>query len=176
MIYFIIVCFVLIMMIIIYYNIMLRKTNNVKNAFASLDVMFKRRRDLVPNLVEIVKGYSIHEKEVLNGIINLRSTLNNDETHLFSLNNELSNYLSKLFVISEGYPELKSNTNYLNLQKTLYDIEELISAGRRTYNAHVTDYNNFISIFPNLLFAKMLGFKKYDLFKASVDERKSLSL
>ena len=146
-----------------YYNAMLRKSNKVKNAFSSIDVMFKRRNDLIPNLVNTVKGYMNYEEECLTKVISLRNKMDNKITN--KLNNEMSGDVKRLLATAENYPDLKANEQFLKLQKALYDIEEVISAARRTYNAHVTNFNTFISIFPNMLFAKLYGFKKYELFK-----------
>ena len=152
----------IILLLIFYYNTMLKKANKVKNAYASLDVMFKKRNDLIPNLVNTVKGYAKHEEECLEKISKIRSSFNKGNT--FSLSNEISNTLNDIFALQESYPNLKANENFLKLQKALYDVEEHIGAARRTYNAHVTSFNNFVSVFPNLLFAKLFGFKKYSLF------------
>lgn len=159
----------LIAVIITYYNVMLRKSNKVKNAYSSIDVMFKKRNDLIPNLVNTVKGYMNYEEECLSKVINLRRSI--DEKKSDKLNNELSGDVKRLLATAENYPNLKANEQFLKLQKALYDMEEVISAARRTYNAHVTSFNTFISIFPNIIFAKLFGFKKYSLFKVEDDER-----
>ena len=157
----------LIVITIVYYNIMLTKSNKVKNALSSIDVMFKKRNDLIPNLVSTVKGYMSYEEECLSKVINLRNSINNHETN--KLNNEMSGSIKELLATAESYPNLKANEQFLKLQKALYDIEEVISAARRTYNAHVTSFNTFISVVPNIVFAKLFGFKKYELFKVSND-------
>ena len=159
----------LIVVIIAYYNIMLRKSNKVKNAYSSIDVMFKKRNDLIPNLVNTVKGYMNYEEECLAKVINARTSIN--EKNKDKINNEMSGDVKRLLATAEGYPNLKANEQFLKLQKALYDMEEVISAARRTYNAHVTSFNTFISMFPNLLFAKLFGFKKYSLFKVEDSER-----
>lgn len=148
-----------------YFNAMQRKSNKVKNALSSIDVMFKRRNDLIPNLVNTVKGYMNYEEECLSRVISLRNQMDEEITN--RLNNEMSGSIKNLLAIAEGYPSLLANEEFLSLQKALYDMEEVISAARRTYNAHVTNFNTFISIFPNLIFAKIYGFKKYELFKIS---------
>ena len=152
-----------------YFNAMQRKSNKVKNALSSIDVMFKRRNDLIPNLVNTVKGYMNYEEECLSRVISLRNQMDAGITN--RLNNEMSSSIKNLLAIAESYPSLLANEEFLNLQKALYDMEEVISAARRTYNAHVTNFNTFISIFPNLIFAKIYGFKKYELFKVSDDLR-----
>ena len=164
-----VIIFNIISIFALYYNTMLVKKNGVKNAFSSLDVMFKKRNDLIPNLVSTVKGYMKHEQETLEKVILLRSNLINNNS--LKNNSEMSKYVNEILANMESYPDLKANEQSLRLQKTLYEIEEMISAGRRTYNAHVTNYNNFISIFPNLLFAKFFGFKKISLFKVQEELR-----
>ncbi len=169
MIYLIIGVIVLLIIFIVYYNIMRKKENEVMNAFSSLDVMFKRRNDLIPNLVNCVKGYVKHEKETLEELVKARNLFDdNNIKYDRIINNDLQN----IFLLSENYPNLKASEEFINLQKSLYDMEEVISAGRRTYNAHVTSFNSFISYFPNLLFAKLFGFNKYELFKVNEEERK----
>lgn len=160
---------VAVLMFIAYFNAMQRKSNKVKNALSSIDVMFKKRNDLIPNLVNTVKGYMNYEEECLSRVISLRNKMNERMTN--KLNNEMSSGIKDLLAIAESYPNLKANEQFMRLQKALYDMEEVISAARRTYNAHVTSYNTFISIFPNLIFAKIYGFKKYELFKVSDDLR-----
>ena len=157
-----------------YYNIMRIKHNNVKNAFSTLDIMLKKRYDLVPNLVNTVKGYMKHEKETLTLAIKLRNmvTVASNEKEFFEINNNLEDILSKINFLAESYPNLKADEHFLDLQRTMYDIEENISAARRTYNAHVTDYNNFIMIFPNSIISKLFLLKELPLFTISNKERK----
>lgn len=159
----IVILVILVIVSIFYYNAMLKKSNKVKNALSSIDVMFKKRNDLIPNLVNTVKGYMNYEEECLSRVINLRSAINNKNFNRIS--NEMSEGVKNLLATAEGYPNLLANEQFLKLQKALYEMEEVISAARRTYNAHVTNFNTFISVFPNLIFAKLFGFKKYALFK-----------
>ena len=161
------------MIFITYYNIMIRKINKIKNALSTIDIMLKKRNDLIPSLVNSVKGMMQHEKMVLEKLIELRNSLENaSEVEKNKINDSIDNYINGIMILSENYPSLKSNQNFLDLQKNLRDIEETISAARRTYNAHVTSYNTFISMFPNILFAKLYRFKKYELFKADSKEKK----
>ena len=152
----------ILVIIVIYYNIMLKKENKIKNALATLDVMYKKRIDLIPNLVNVIKGYMFHEKDILKNITSLRNN---------SSNEEIDNKIQELLILSENYPNLKANENFLSLQDKLKVIEDEISAGRRTYNAHVVNYNIFISMIPNVFFAKLLHFKKYELFKIDNDKK-----
>ncbi len=160
---------VLIVLLISYYNVMLKKSNKVKNALSSIDVMFKKRNDLIPTLVNTVKGYMNYEEECLSRVISLRSGLNNSNFNRVS--NEMSLGVKDLLATAESYPDLKANEQFLKLEKALYEMEEVISAARRTYNAHVTSFNTFVSLFPNFIFAKIFGFKKYQLFKVEEELR-----
>ena len=148
---------------------MRKKENELKNALSSLDIMFKRRNDLIPNLVNCVKGYIKYEKNILEEITNARNLFNSNN---FKYDGIINKDLNSLFLLSEEYPNLKGNEEFLNLQKSLYDMEEIISAGRRTYNAHVTSFNNFISYFPNFIFARIFNFRKYKLFKLNEKDGK----
>ena len=162
----IIILLFLVSIFVFFYNVMLTKRNKASNAFSSLDVMLKKRQDLIPNLVNVVKGYSDFEKSVFTDITKLRNELinSNDKNEILKKNVSLAIELNKLIAYVENYPDLKANKNYLELQKSLYKIEEQISAARRTYNAHVTNYNNFIQFFPNNIFAKIFGFKRLEWF------------
>ena len=159
----------LLVIFVTYYNVILKKSNKVKNAYSSIDVMFKKRNDLIPNLVNTVKGYMNYEEECFARVVSLRNKMENHVSN--KDNNEMSHDIKALLATAESYPNLKANEQFLKLQKALYDMEEMISAARRTYNAHVTSFNTFISIFPNNLFAKLYRFKKYELFKVNEKER-----
>ena len=164
---------ILITITVAMYNTMKKKQNNVSNAFSSLDVVLKRRYDLIPNLVSCVKAYMIHEKETLENITMLRSEGLKNSTNTFEINNEIDSNLKNIFLLSEAYPDLKANENFTKLYVVMVDIEEHISAARRTYNAHVTNYNNFIQIIPNNIFAMLFQFKKAKLFDINENERES---
>lgn len=149
------------------------KRNNIQNAYSSMDIMLKKRYDLIPNLIKIIKAYTKHEKETLEKITVLRNDgLNstNDEDK-FKINTDIKDELNSLFLLSENYPDLKSNVNFIQLQAILNDIEDQISAARRTYNAHVTDYNIFIKIIPINILTFILGYKKYPLFEIKEEEK-----
>ncbi|WP_163409819.1 LemA family protein [Flavobacterium ajazii] len=160
------------------YNSLILKRNQAVSAFSAIDVMLKKRFDLIPNLVELVKQYINHEQGTLTKIAELRSkatsggVTDNEKT---SLDAELSRAVKGLMVTVENYPDLKANTNFLNLQTTWTESEEQIAAARRTYNAVVTDYNNTIMTFPRNLFAGMLGFTKTDVLATPEEERKNIS-
>lgn len=163
---FLIICFVIINKITI-------KRNNIQNAYSSMDIMLKKRYDLIPNLVKIIKAYAKHEKETFEKITSLRNEGINTTTDedKFKINTEIKNEINSLFLLSENYPDLKSNINFIQLQTILNDIEDQISAARRTYNAHVTDYNIFIKIIPINILSFIMGYKKYSLFEIKEEEK-----
>ena len=163
----------LISIFVYFYNSMLSRKNKASNAYASLDVMLKKRYDLIPNLVKVVKNYADFERDLLNKLTKLRSDLLNSDSYreVFDKNIVMTNTINKIIGYAENNPDLKANTNYLNLQKELAKIEDQISAARRTYNAHVTKYNNFIQFFPNSVFAMLFGFKKLEWFTFKEDEK-----
>jgi LemA protein len=163
---------------IVIYNSLIGKRNQVTNAFSAIDVMLKKRFYLIPNLVEVVKQYTNYEQSTLTKIVELRAkatsgTLTDEEKA--SLDTELSSAVKGLMVTVENYPDLKANTNFLNLQTTWTESEEQIAAARRTYNAAVTDYNNAIMMFPGNMFAGMLGYTKIDVLETPEEERKNIS-
>ena len=166
---------IVIVVLIIIYNTMLKKRNKVKTAFSSMDVMLKKRYDLMPNLVLMVQKYMAHENDLLTRLTELRTKAQSmhsiDES--IEINNQIEDTLRKLNVSVEGYPELKSNQNFLHMQAVLNDIEEQISAARRTYNAHVESYNTFIGIIPINIFALIFRFKQYKLFEIRETEREN---
>ena len=146
---------------------MLSKRNRARNAYSSLDVTLKKRYDLIPNLVAVVKQYTKHETTTLKELVNLRSKLmNNQPQHnVANMNENINRRLSNIFAYAEKYPELQSNQQYLELQKKLTEMENQIAAARRTYNAHVTKYNNTIQMFPNSIFAHIFKFNKLEWFE-----------
>jgi len=165
--------FTLIIIVALIYNSFISKKNMAEKAFATIDVMLKKRFDLIPGLVETVKGYAKHERETLEKLIEIRATstknISNDEK--IRLGIESAPLMTKLLALSENYPDLKANQNFLNLQKNLTEIEEQISAARRAYNAAVTDFNNSCEMFPGNLFAMLFGFNKKSLFSITEDEK-----
>lgn len=171
---FFLIIFLIIIIFIIINKITIKK-NNVENAYSSMDIMLKKRYDLIPKLIEIVKTYIKHEKDVLKSITELREKGINSQTNedKFKINTDINNEINSIFMLSENYPELKSNINFIKIQTILNDIEDQISASRRTYNAHVTDYNIFIKIIPINILTCILRYKKYPLFKIKEEEKES---
>jgi len=170
--------FCLILAFINGYNRLIKKFNQVKNAFSTIDVMLKKRYDIIPNLIELVKQYSSHEETVLTNIASLRATgmsatLSNEEK--LKVNHQLNSAVKGMMVNMEAYPELKANENFLRLQETWTESEEQIAAARRNYNNTVTAYNNGIMMFPANIFAGMLGYKPIFLLENTPEERKNIS-
>ena len=163
---------------IFFYNSLIGKKNQVTNAFSAIDVMLKKRFDLIPNLVEVVKQYTNYESETLAKIVALRTKAANgnmSDAEKAQLDSQLSSSVGGLMVNVENYPDLKANTNFINLQSTWTESEEQIAAARRSYNAAVTDYNNSIMMFPGSLFAGMLNFHPVPVLETAADERKNIS-
>lgn len=156
------------------YNSFIGKRNNVKNAYACIDVQLKKRCDLVPNLVACVKRYMEHEKGTLERIVQLRSHAMEpglpDSTR-FELDSQMSHALKGLMVQVESYPDLRASENVQSLQRNLSEIEEQLSAARRAYNASVTEYNNAVEMFPGNLFAGIFGFTRSAFFEVAPEER-----
>ncbi len=149
------------------FNKLVRSRMRSKEAWSDIDVQLKRRYDLIPNLIETVKGYATHERELFEKVTQARAAAMGatgiDERG--KAENALSQTLKSLFAVSENYPELKASTNFLQLQKELADTEDKIQASRRFYNANVRDLNIAIESFPSNIFAKIFVFKKMDLFE-----------
>ncbi|GAB6073973.1 LemA family protein [Nautilia lithotrophica] len=169
---------VVILLIVLMYNSLISKKNQVENIFASIDTLLKKRRNLIPNLVESVKAYMKHEKDLLEKITALRSKAENvsDESERMNLENQISSLLGKILINVENYPELKANENVMHLQMTLTEIEEQISAARRAYNQAVTDYNNAIEMIPTNILAKFMGYQRKNVFEISEKERENINV
>lgn len=155
------------------YNLLVRLKNGLEGAYAQVDVQLKRRYDLIPNLVETVKGYASHEKEVFESVTKARSRAmgaGSVEERL-DAENQLSGALSRLFAVAEAYPELKANENFMDLQNQLVDTENRISTTRRTYNDTVMNYHKAIQQFPRNILAGMFNFGKQPYFSATEEEK-----
>lgn len=148
------------------YNGLIRLKIRTEEAWSDIEVQMKRRYDLIPNLLETVKGYAAHEKGVFEAVTKARTAAMGAQTaedHA-GAENMLSGALKSLFAVSENYPDLKANQNFLDLQHELRDAEDKIMAARRFYNANVRDFNTKMQVFPTNMIAKSLGFKKRDFF------------
>ena len=168
-----IIVVVIVLMIIGFYNSLIRLRNQVKNAFAQIDVQLKRRNDLIPNLVETVKGYMKHEKGVLENITKARSALMNasDFAGKAKASGELTNTLKTLFAVAENYPTLKANENFMQLQEELTTTENKISYARQFYNDMVLKYDTTRQTIPNNIVAAIFRFEDKDYFKVAEAEK-----
>ncbi len=160
--------------VMITYNSLVLARNNVHNAWAQIDVELQRRFDLIPNLVETVKGYMNHEESVLTKVTELRSSWGNASSisEKAKLENELTSTLSAISIVVENYPDLKANANFISLQEELSNTESKIAHSRESYNNVTTAYNTKLEIFPNSIIAGMFNFKSEELFKVDNEEAK----
>lgn len=174
----IIVVVLIILWAISVYNQLIALRNRVKDQWAQIDVQLKRRFDLIPNLVETVKGYTKHESETLEAVIKARNTyvsatLPEDQ---MKADGELTQAISKLFALTESYPELKANTNFQALQQELTETESKIAAARQFYNDTVMIYNNKVSMVPSNIIASLFKFNKEAFFEANETERQNVQV
>jgi LemA protein len=163
---------VLILWVIAAFNGFVGKVNRTKEAWADIDVQLKRRYDLIPNLVETVKGYAAHESQAFENVTKARAAAMGatGTADKAQAENMLSGALKSLFAVSEAYPDLKANQNFLQLQKELGDTEDKIQAARRFYNSNVQELNTSVQSFPGNVIAGMFGFKAMDLFQLGAGE------
>lgn len=169
---------VLVIWAIAIYNGLIRLKNRVDEAWSDIDVQTKRRYDLIPNLVSTVKGYAQHEKEVFEKVTEARTKAMGAQSTAAKAEaeNMLSQTLKSLFAVAEAYPDLKANQNFLELQRELTDTEDKIQASRRFYNGNVRDFNTKIQVFPNNIFAGMLGFSSREFFEAAEGEKEPVKV
>jgi LemA protein len=158
------------------YNLFVRLRNNRENAFADIDVQLKQRHDLIPQLVATVKGYASHEKETLDRVVSARSGAINAKNidEKIVAENALTSALSGLKITVEAYPDLKANTNFMQLQGEISDIENKLAAVRRFFNSATKELNTAIEVFPANIIAGMFGFRKEMMFDLGAPERKNL--
>ena len=172
--FFIILAIVVVLAIFVIgvYNGLVKARQKVKNSWSQIEVQLQRRFDLIPNLVETVKGYMKHESETLEKVTALRSSWSNANSieEKANLDNQLSGVLKTIMAVSENYPDLKANTNFTELQNTLTETEDKISFSRQFYNDTVTMYNTKLEVFPDNIVASMFGFKAEPLFNVDNDE------
>lgn len=164
---------VIVLWIVSTYNSLVGLRNTCKEAFSTMDVYLKKRWDLIPNLVETVKGYAKHESDTLKGVIEARNkfTVASTPEDEMKANNELTGAIRHLFALSESYPELKADTSFLKLQSNLEETEDKISSARQFYNDTVLSLNNKVELFPSNLVAKIFGFKKEAFFEAETEAK-----
>lgn len=164
--------------VLLTYNSLIVAKNRVREAFSHIDVQLKRRASLIPNLVETVKGYAKHEKEVFEKVTQARSALvgaKNPQEQAVA-NDMLTGALKSLFAVAEDYPDLKASENFQKLQEELSDTETKISASRQFYNTNVLDYNNSLQVFPNAILANLFAFNLEEFFKATEGEKKEVEV
>ena len=166
---------IIVLLIIGLYNNLVRLRQNVRREKRGIDVYLKQRFDLIPNLVETVKGHKEYENEVLTKITNIRAEYLADKDNT-SKNNDLNTRFEQVMALVENYPELKADESFLNLQKTLAKLEAQLQAARRLYNMAVTEYNVAIQKFPNVIFARVFGFAEEELFVIEDNERENISV
>ena len=177
-----IIIIVIIVLLVIYtistYNKLVSLRNMVDDQWSQIDIQLKRRFDLIPNVVETVKGYAKHEKETLENVIKARNSFTTSQTKEdeINANNELTNAITKLFALAENYPDLKANQNFIDLQNQLKETEDKISYARQFYNDTALKYNNKIMMIPSNIIASIFGFKKAPFFLASDKEKENVKV
>lgn len=171
----IVILVVIILFIIVTYNKLVSLRNKVKNSFAQIDTQLQRRFDLIPNLVETVKGFATHEKELLENVVASRSGYMNASSNeeKLAMNNQLTANLRTLFAVAENYPDLKANVNFLKLQDEISETEDKVAFARQFYNDAVTIYNNKLQMFPSNLVAGIFRFREEALFDAEDDVKEA---
>ena len=158
------------------YNGLIRLRNRTSEAWSDIDVQLKRRYNLIPNLIETVKGYAAHEKETFQNVTEARTkamAAKTPEEHA-QAENMLTSTLKTLFAVAENYPQLRASENFMKLQEELSDTENKIQAARRFYNGNVRDFNTKLQVFPTNLIGKMLGFKAYEFFEIEEEAEKEV--
>ncbi len=168
---------VIVLLVIILYNSLVRLRMRVENAWSQIDVQLKRRYDLIPNLVNAVKGYMKHEKGVLEEVTKARASLmSGSMSEKAKASNQITDALKTIFAVAESYPQLKANENFMQLQEELSGTESKIAYARQFYNDSVMDYNQAIQTFPRIIFASMFNFTKRDFFEAQDKERENVKV
>lgn len=168
----------LVIYVLVTYNGFVKVKNQVEEAFSTMDVYLKKRWDLIPNIVETVKGYAKHEKSTLSEVVKLRNgaydDMSNDEK--IKANQQLSKGITKIMALAEQYPDLKANENFKDLSTQLTKIEDEIANSRKYYNATVREFNNKVQMFPSNIIAMLFGYKARVMFEANDEERKNVKV
>ncbi|MGC8649194.1 MAG: LemA family protein [Candidatus Micrarchaeia archaeon] len=171
------IIFIIALVVVLSYNSLISKRNRVANAWAQIDVQLKRRYDLIPKLVDTVKGYMVYEKNLLTTITDLRSAIVSGSTQSkAAANNQLSQTFKTLFAVAENYPDLKAGKEFQELQHEIEVTEDKIAFVRTAYNDYVLDYNNALQMFPTNIFADMFHFQKADFFKTNEEEEQPVDV
>ncbi len=162
--------------LLVTYNTLIRQRNQVKESWSDIDVQLKRRHNLIPNIVQTVKGYASHERETLDSVTEARANAikGGSPEEQAQAENMLSSTLKTLFAVSENYPDLKANANFLELQRELSDTENKIQASRRFYNTNVRDYNTKVESVPTNIVAKLFKFMKEEFFELDSEEERAV--
>ncbi|MBQ6546713.1 MAG: LemA family protein [Bacilli bacterium] len=180
MIKYIIIAIVILLLVYIFVTInsFVKLKNQVKEAFATMDVYLKKRWDLIPNIVETVKGYAKHEKDTLEDIAKLRNQIydNLDNSEKIDTNKQVAPQISKLIALAEAYPELKADKNFRDLSNQLSQVEDEIAHSRKYYNATVRVYNNKVQMIPSNIIAHLLGYKAEKMFEAKEEEKENIKV
>ena len=173
-----IVIVVIVLWVIMTYNNLVTLRNRVKDQWSQIDVQLKRRFDLIPNLVETIKGYAKHESETLENVVKARNSFLSAKTpeEEMKANTQLTGAMTKLFALSESYPDLKANTNFIDLQNELSGTEEKIASARQFYNDTVMSYNNKVDMIPSNIVASIFRFKREAFFEANSTERENVKV
>ena len=178
MIYAIIILVLLAIVLVGLYNKLAKQKVLVEEASADIETFLKQRYDMIPNLVEIVKGYAKHEQGTFEKVAELRAKAmaSGSLEQKMEIEGELTKALSRIIAVAENYPELKANTNFLELQKSLNELEDNIQKSRRFYNGSARDFNTMIAVFPNNFLAGIFGFSKVPFFEATEEEKKNVEI
>ena len=169
---------VILLWLLFTYNSLVTLRNRVREAWSQIDIQLKRRSSLIPNLVESVKGYAKHEKEVFENVTKARSALMGakDPGHAAAANDMLTGALKSLFAVAEAYPDLKASDNFKQLQDEISDTETKVAASRQFYNTNVLDLNNSLETIPSAWVGSLFGFKQEEFFKATAEERADIKV
>lgn len=172
------VVLLLVVYLVATYNAFIVLRTRIQEALSGIDVQLKRRADLIPNLVETVKGYAKHEKTVFEEVTKARSSLMKAGSlqEKAAANDMLSNALKSLFAVAENYPQLKASENFQDLQRQIEDTEDKVAYSRQFYNSNVMDFNAKVQVFPSNVLASMFGFKPYDFFAANEADRQKVEV
>ena len=178
-IYIILIIILMFLYIFITYNSLVKSRNYVKEAFSIMDIYLKKRWDLIPNLVEIVKGYVKYEKEIIEKVTSMRAKNSYDEMSVdkkLDINEELGKELIKVMAISEKYPDLKASQNFIQLSQNLTKVEDEIANSRKYYNGTVRIFNNRVQMFPSNIVAGLFGFRPASMFEANTEEKNNVKV
>lgn len=169
---------IIVLYALITYNNFIKLKNMVKEAFATMDVYLKKRWDLIPNIVETVKGYAKHEENTLKEVVELRNSsydsMSDDEK--VKANQRISKDINKIMLLAESYPDLKASTNFQDLSRELSKVEEDIANSRKYYNGAIEMFNNKVEMFPSNIFAKLFGYKPKEMFETDEQERENIKV